>query len=148
MSKWILICALVAFAGCASDLNNNPGSDASAPVIDAQPIDAVNVEAIDAQPIDATVDIAPDVRDDTFDILSDSGAHTFDVWANDISLGNQPSTVAVSVPEHGTTTVWEGTMVVYKPNLGFVGTDTFTYTVRDLDFDPAMATVTVNVKTP
>lgn len=58
---------------------------------------------------------------------------------------NDPLTiVSVSNPAHGTATT-NGTTVTYKPDSGFVGTETFTYTVSD-GTDSVTGTVTVTVK--
>ncbi|MCK9495394.1 MAG: Ig-like domain-containing protein, partial [Dehalococcoidia bacterium] len=48
-------------------------------------------------------------------------------------------------PANGSVTQ-AGTSLVYRPNRGFVGADTFTYTVQDEDGHLATATVVVNVE--
>ena len=47
-------------------------------------------------------------------------------------------------PSNGTATVENG-KIVYTPNSGFTGTDTFTYIVSDGKGETATATVTVTV---
>ncbi len=41
-------------------------------------------------------------------------------------------------PAHGSVTVTSGGMVIYTPNDGYVGEDTFTYTIRDTDSRAAL----------
>ncbi|MBK8988742.1 MAG: cadherin-like domain-containing protein [Chloroflexi bacterium] len=60
--------------------------------------------------------------------LGAGGAATFNVLANDI--GNQLRIVNVTAPQSGQVTFSDRT-ITYVPNSGFVGTDTFTYTVSD-----------------
>src|SRR5262249_40061495 len=64
-------------------------------------------------------------------------------------VGFAPSTVAVqTAPNHGSTAVDPGTgKITYTPSAGFSGTDTFTYTVKDVQghsFGPAAVSVVVN----
>jgi len=53
--------------------------------------------------------------------------------------------VDVTQPEHGTVTVDEDGNIVYTPKEGYVGTDSFTYTVSDGKGGYATATVTIVV---
>lgn len=60
---------------------------------------------------------------------------TIDVLANDTdsdgTLDNGTITI-VDTPDHGTATISDG-KIVYTPTKGYVGTDSFTYTVKDND---------------
>ncbi|MBK8900370.1 MAG: tandem-95 repeat protein [Anaerolineaceae bacterium] len=57
---------------------------------------------------------------------------------------NRLTVVSVSNPAHGTATT-NGTTVTYKPDAGFVGTETFIYTISDgTDLVTGMITITVN----
>jgi nitrogen fixation protein FixH len=94
----------------------------------------------------------PKANDDEID--TDAGNPvTIDVLANDTDPDGpgklNPATVAVGQgPAHGTTSVNPNTgAITYTPQQGFSGTDTFTYTVTDVNgatSDPAKVTVVVN----
>ncbi len=91
----------------------------------------------------------PTANDDSASTGIDT-AVAIDVLANDVDIDGVlvPSTVLVaSGPSNGTTSVDPVSGVVtYTPSLGFVGTDTFTYTVEDDSADVSnLATVTVTV---
>jgi uncharacterized repeat protein (TIGR01451 family) len=66
--------------------------------------------------------------------------------ANDTVHAAQPVTVTVGQPvSHGTLVMnAEGTFT-YRPNAGFVGDDTFTYTISDGTMTSNVATVTIHV---
>ncbi len=66
---------------------------------------------------------------------------TLDVLANDSS---GLMLARVTQPANGHVTI-EGNRLVYVPNPGFSGTDTFTYTVTDPDGKELTSTVTLNV---
>ena len=60
-----------------------------------------------------------------------------------------PATVAAAAPSHGTATVAADGTVTYTPAAGFVGPDSFTYTVADTDGRTSdAATVSVDVGVP
>jgi hypothetical protein len=72
-------------------------------------------------------------------------AVTIDVLANDTDPdGDALSIASVTEPTNGTATVENG-RVVYTPNAGFVGSDSFTYTITDGKGGSATATVTITV---
>lgn len=75
-----------------------------------------------------------------------STAVTVNVLANDSDPENQPLTItAVTQGTNGTVTT-NGAAVIYTPNTGFSGTDTFTYTISDGQVPtPGTATATVTV---
>ncbi len=72
---------------------------------------------------------------------------TLDVLSNDTSNSgsNQLTITSVGNPSNGTATIVNG-KIVYTPNAGFVGTDSFTYTITDSNGDTATATATVTVE--
>ena len=73
---------------------------------------------------------------------------TIDVLANDSDPhGFALSLLSVSQPYFGTAAI-SGTNITYVPASLFIGTDTFTYTITDGQFDTATATVTVTVDPP
>jgi hypothetical protein len=104
----------------------------------------VNVSGLNEPPV-AVDDVA----------TTDAGqAVTIEVLDNDTDPEDQlvPGSVSVTQsPANGSVTVnGDGTMV-YTPTAGFVGTDTFRYTVRDdlnVESNPATVTVTVNTIGP
>lgn len=70
------------------------------------------------------------------------------VAANDASaVGIDAATLVVAgAPAHGTATVNPGGTITYTPAAGFLGRDTFTYTVMDVDGNVSnAATVSLNV---
>jgi gliding motility-associated-like protein len=70
---------------------------------------------------------------------------TTNVKANDGSAGTG-ATVNVNQPAHGTTTVNAAGNVVYTPENGFIGVDTYTYTLTKGGDTSDPITVTINVK--
>ena len=70
---------------------------------------------------------------------------TINALIND--AGNGLTISSVAQPVHGTATILNGA-IVYTPDQGFTGTDTFTYNAVDVNGVQAQATVTVNVAGP
>jgi len=89
----------------------------------------------------------PVAVNDTATIYSGSGYVPIDVLANDSDpdVGNVIHVTVVSNPPHGSALITGGgTGVSYRPDTGFVGTDTFSYTISDGSLtDSATVTVTV-----
>ncbi|MCB9009761.1 MAG: cadherin-like domain-containing protein [Ardenticatenaceae bacterium] len=72
-------------------------------------------------------------------------AVTIYVLSNDSDVDGDTLTIdSVSAPANGTV-VNNGTDVTYTPDTGFLGSDSFTYTVSDNNGGTATATVTVTV---
>lgn len=87
----------------------------------------------------------PFAGNDSYSILEDAGATSFDVRANDNDIDGDTLTItAVTVPGHGTATT-DGQTITYTPAANFNGVDGFGYTVDDGTFSTASATVTVTV---
>lgn len=90
----------------------------------------------------------PLVNDDMFTVQSGSSDNALNVLANDTDPdGDALSIVNVSAPANGLATV-SGGVILYTPAAGFVGTDSFSYTVEDGFGGQAMANVTVQVVRP
>ncbi len=87
----------------------------------------------------------PQANDDT--ATTQQGVSVLiDVVANDTHPADLPMTVqSVTQPANGSVTIDGPHTVTYNPDPGFVGVDTFTYTVCDSNGACDTATVTVNV---
>ena len=73
---------------------------------------------------------APTANDDESFTAQDT-AVTIDVLANDNDPnGDALEIISTTQPENGSASIQDG-KVVYQPNANFLGTDTFTYSVRD-----------------
>jgi len=109
-----------------------------------------------ARPSTATVTVAvsdnppPNTISDSFTVNTNT-ATALNVLANDIDLGNDMNSASVAIvanASHGTTSINATTGVItYTSSAGFIGTDSFTYTVADgvpQASDAATATITVN----
>ena len=80
---------------------------------------------------------------DTFEIRQDTPT-ALDVLRNDSGGSGAVSIATAAQPPNGTTEVVDG-QVVYTPDYGFIGMDTFTYTIADAAGDQATGTVNVEV---
>jgi hypothetical protein len=90
--------------------------------------------------VEARRPIAADDRKNT-----SAGVPTLvEVTLNDVEGGDAESILLTSNPSNGTATV-SGLAVLYTPNPGFSGEDTFSYVARNSAGDSAPATVTVTV---
>ena len=89
-------------------------------------------------------DITPDAVDDLATALENQ-ATIIDVLGND-SLGNAPNGVEIEAgPANGSATVQGDNTILYSPNFGFLGDDSFEYRLTDANGDSDVATVTVCV---
>ncbi|MCC6621171.1 MAG: tandem-95 repeat protein [Deltaproteobacteria bacterium] len=87
--------------------------------------------------------VDPDAKDDTFNV-SDLAPTTLDVLANDTDANSDPIMIVdVVQPQRGTVTISQTGQLVFTPNPGAYGTDTFTYTISDGrgGFDTATVTL-------
>ncbi len=90
------------------------------------------------------VNEAPAAQDDSATTVKDA-AIAVAVLTNDSDDGVGTMALAsVSPAQHGTTSI-DGDEIVYAPDLGFVGIDTFSYVVRDSEGKTATAAVTIGV---
>ncbi|MEM7032083.1 MAG: Ig-like domain-containing protein [Chloroflexota bacterium] len=94
------------------------------------------------------VNDAPQALADHLAVLVNS-AQVLDVMNNDADVDADPLQISqVQQPSHGVTSTNGGT-VVYVPMTGFMGIDTFEYTITDGDLTAdAIVTVTVRTNTP
>ncbi len=90
-------------------------------------------------------DQGPDAIDDTA-TTNANVAKVINVFANDIdSDGNGISVDSVSVPAHGSVVDNGDGTITYTPAVDYYGSDSFTYTIVDLDGSISTATVTLTV---
>lgn len=88
----------------------------------------------------------PVLNDDGLTVFRNSSNTLIDVLNNDSDEENDNLTIVdVSQPANGSVTN-NGTAVTYTPNTGFIGTDTFQYTVDDGFGTTVSAEVTVTVE--
>ena len=91
------------------------------------------------------VNDAPVAVDDD-DVTEELTPVTIDVLGNDTDVDGDTLTIAsVGTPANGTAEIVGG-QIVYTPNVGFEGTDSFVYTVSDGNGGTDTATVTVEVE--
>jgi hypothetical protein len=100
--------------------------------------------------VSLSVQPTPVATNDTSSVQA-NGSVTINVVANDRSEGGTldgASIVIVNGPAHGTATVSNGS-VIYTPSVGYSGSDSFQYSVRDnLGATSNAATVSVQVSAP
>jgi len=118
--------------------------------------DAFSYMVRDAEGAPATAEVTISVvasggatiaTDDYVEVVADSGV-IVPVLANDMAAGGgQLQIIAVSNPGHGVVNVLPDQSIRYVPQTGFVGIDSFAYTVLDAQGATATATVTVEVVT-
>lgn len=95
---------------------------------------------------DLAFDQPPLAGDDPFDVAQGSVDNSLDVLANDSDPEGMPLTiVSVGTPDQGGSASTDGLTVLYSPAAGFVGVETFSYTVGDGQGGADTATVTVTV---
>ncbi|MEO6739808.1 MAG: Ig-like domain-containing protein [Chthoniobacteraceae bacterium] len=106
---------------------------------------ADNPVALKVTPTGGSQNVAPSAVNDSA-TTNESTAATIDVLANDSDADNGPQPLilaSVTPPAHGTTAIVNG-KILYTPNGGYFGEDSFTYTASDAAL-PATATVNVTV---
>jgi outer membrane protein OmpA-like peptidoglycan-associated protein len=87
----------------------------------------------------------PNAVGDSFTVNGSSVANALDVLANDSDPDGDPiSIVAVGTPAHGTAAI-SGSKVSYVPAVGYIGPDSFTYTIADPKGLTSSATVSITV---
>lgn len=87
----------------------------------------------------------PNAVGDSFTVSGSSTANALDVLANDSDPdGDAIVIVAVGAPAHGTATI-SGSKISYTPAPGYVGPDSFTYTIADPKGLTSIATVSITV---
>lgn len=94
---------------------------------------------------DWLVNVAPRLENDEFTILTNTDT-VFNVLQNDRDPnGDVLDVTSVTNPAHGDVTLRTDNTILYEPDNGYNGTDSFTYTVRDPDGLTSTATVQVTV---
>jgi len=94
---------------------------------------------------------APDAVDDSYPSISRIDPTVLDVLANDIDQDSDPITILTGVvltPEGNTVDCSNGANCVFTPAAGYVGIDSFTYTIEDTLAATDVATVAVFVGLP
>lgn len=93
----------------------------------------------------------PDAVDDVFSIRQSAAATAVPVLANDLvapDTGETLTITATSTPANGVAAITGGgTGLTYRPNVGYVGPDSFTYTISDGNGGTDTAIVSVTVTT-
>jgi Bacterial Ig domain len=128
-----------------------PSSDFPGTTGGAQPTSAGSFDAYAAKlPADLkahdAVNLPPVAADDS--VTTPQGLpKTINVLANDSDPDGDPLTVTgVTDPPNGTATINPDNTVTYRPECGFLGTDTFTYTIDDGRSGTDTGVVTVRVR--
>ncbi len=95
----------------------------------------------------ANLSDAPVAEDDAFDAISNGAAYALDVLDNDSDPDASDTLTIVSVTQgsNGGIVSLTNEGILYAPEEGFSGTETFSYTIQDGDGTEATATVTVTV---
>ncbi|MCL2782675.1 MAG: cadherin-like domain-containing protein, partial [Propionibacteriaceae bacterium] len=92
--------------------------------------------------------VTPTANPDQITVPQNSTNNVITVAGNDRGTGLVPTSVPArgtpGGPTHGTVQIVNG-QVLYTPDQGFTGQDTFTYTVIDASGQPATSTVTLTV---
>lgn len=91
----------------------------------------------------------PTLTNDTFAVNPNTANNPLDVLANDSALPDAGETLvinSVSAPLNGSVTIdASGVLLRYSPNAGYLGPDSFTYTVRDSNGGESTATINITV---
>ncbi|CAN5166050.1 hypothetical protein BH11PSE11_BH11PSE11_18150 [soil metagenome] len=96
----------------------------------------------------AAASTAPIAVNDAFTVIGNSTNNLFDVLKNDSDPDGDPIRVtSVKTPAHGIVSI-SGNGIAYTPTAGYIGPDSFTYTITDSQGLSATATVNVTVSTP
>ncbi|TGG80839.1 MAG: tandem-95 repeat protein, partial [Aphanocapsa feldmannii 288cV] len=92
---------------------------------------------------------APEAEDDDFEIDANTSLNELDVLENDRDLNEDSLSITVkTTPSHGTATIDSSgsrSVISYSPDLNFIGTDTFNYTISDGQDPPLTDTAAVTV---
>jgi len=92
----------------------------------------------------ASINDVPIAQDDSVLTIEGAGV-TVPVLNNDSDPDGDPiDIVAVTQPTGGSVTI-EGSNILYEPDAGFIGTDTFEYTIADDSGSTSTATVTIGI---
>jgi hypothetical protein len=106
-----------------------------------------NAEVMSCPSKTVKVNTAPVAVDDTLTAGKSSAATLIDVLANDTNNDSSDSLslVSVTTPNHGGTAAIASGKINYQPASGYIGTETFDYTLHDTLGVTDVGTVTVTV---
>lgn len=93
--------------------------------------------------VETEIDTAVDV-----DVLANDTALGIDVAALSLAINGAPTNGTATVNDNGTPGDIGDDYITYTPGAGFVGTDTFSYTLSDGSGNASTTTVTVSVRQP
>lgn len=102
-----------------------------------------NTGGVSSAALSITISSVQDAFDDKVTVHGNSSVTT-DVFANDTFTNGDKIIQTVTQGSHGTVTIENG-KITYKPNVGYVGTDSYTYTVLSGGIQET-ATVSVTVE--
>ncbi len=92
----------------------------------------------------------PEARDDDLFVDEQSSGNLLDVLSNDSDpdSGDTRTVISVGTPDQGGTADigTDGSAIIYTPDAGFIGVETFSYTIEDGAGATATATVVVDVE--
>jgi len=92
------------------------------------------------------VNDAPRAYNDYVAIVQDTPI-TIDVTNNDVDQDADAITVvSYTMPQHGTVEITEGNTIIYTPDAGYIGEDTFTYDIEDPSGASDRGTVHVTIR--
>lgn len=91
------------------------------------------------------INLPPIAADDSFSVDEDSSAAILDVFFNDNDPDDPLVVQSVTTPTEGGSASPDPTGVLYAPLAGFVGSETFSYTLEDTAGQMSTANVTVTV---
>jgi outer membrane protein OmpA-like peptidoglycan-associated protein len=139
--KWVKQPIKTAPSWLARALNN--------PAKHKRTVDVYNYQELESRSTLGEVvelNIAPNADDDGLTIFRNSSGTLIDVLNNDSDSEDDTLTITdVMQPSNGSV-INNGTSITYTPNTGFIGTDTFEYTIDDGHGDQAVAQVSVTVE--
>jgi hypothetical protein len=95
--------------------------------------------------------LPPVANPDTASVYMNSSNNVIDVLANDTDPGNDALIITAvdTTGSSGTVIILPGGLsLTYTPNAGYVGNDSFTYTINDTNGGQATGTVNVGVSVP
>ena len=93
---------------------------------------------------DDSVTVTQNSVENLINVLDDNGSGA-DSYGSDGANASHPISLSGFYTDNGGELELNGNVVKYTPRTGFVGTDSFNYTLTDLNGDAAAATVTITV---
>lgn len=142
---------LMTIAGLLIALAGLPSAHAAEAATGAPSLETLGSPSTDLpEPKPMACYIQPADANDDSDSTTKNTSVTIDVFSNDSGLG----ITSVGDPDHGTAEEGFNNTVIYTPDTGFTGTDSFVYSVNgclqcnydwcsEPDYDAATVTVTV-----